>query len=164
MTTIEKQVTTASTYLRSGEGDMVHLLGNLMTFKAQGTKTGNALSLTEVRTAAGAGAPPHTQEDGEAFYVLQGTYEFLVGDHTITAHSGDFVTVAPGQLHAFSNPGNSEARMLILNWPAGPHQRFFREAGDSVLPGTTEFPAPVAPDFPKIMAAAERNGIRILPR
>jgi hypothetical protein len=50
--------------------------------------------------------------------------------------------------------------MLIANWPADMHQRFFAAIGDPVPAGSTEFPPMAPPDMPKILAAAEATGIR----
>jgi quercetin dioxygenase-like cupin family protein len=146
------------------QGSTVHVLGNLITFLLRGQDTGMAFSMVECRTAPGAGSPPHLHTaDEEAFHVLEGTYEFRVAGRSVTAGPGQVVTVKRGQPHIFRNAGEMPARMLILNWPADMHERFFAAIGDPVAPGTTDFPAMGAPDMPKILAAATASGIELLP-
>lgn len=142
---------------------VVHLLGNLVRFKARGADTGNAYSLVEVTTAPGAGTPPHTQkDDDEAFFVLEGRYDFMHEGRQIVGVPGTFVFVARGEAHAFQNNSGAPARMLIINSPGGLHEQFFMEAGDPVA-ADAGFPAPAAPDMPRLMAAANRFGISFLP-
>lgn len=147
----------------AGSPDTVHLLGNLVQFKAVGTATGNAYSLVEVTTAPGAGTPPHLQkEDDEAFFVLEGRYEFMHNGQAVKGVPGTFVFIKRGEPHAFRNAGTSPAKMLIINSPGGLHENFFREAGDPIAEGAG-FPAPAAPDMPRLGAAAARYRIEFLP-
>lgn len=140
-----------------------HLLGNIIRIKAGGALTNNAYSLVEITTAPGAGTPPHRQkDDDEAFFVLEGSYEFMHNGSLVAAGPGAFVFVAKGEPHAFRNAGSKPARMLIINSPAGLHENFFREAGDAI--GENDpMPEAGAPDLPRLGAAAERYGIEFLP-
>lgn len=141
----------------------VHFLGNLLTFRARAGDTGGHFSLAECVTAPGAGSPYHAQADEEAFLVLEGQFEFVLDGRTIRHGPGGFVHVAPGLPHAFRNAGDTPARMLIVNLPAGPHEQFFDEVGEEAEPDTNVFPPAPAPDIAFIAAAAERHGITILP-
>ncbi|WP_108660849.1 cupin domain-containing protein [Acuticoccus kandeliae] len=142
-------------------GATVHLLGTLVTFRATADRTGGAFSLVEAATAPGLGTPAHRQGDAEAFYVLDGAYEFEIDGNVAVGRPGDFFFVPAGAVHAFRNPGPETARMLIINLPAGPHERFFCEAGDPVADNAV-FPTPAAPDIPRLLAAAERAGIEMV--
>lgn len=154
---------TSSQAAPSKLGRTVHLLGSLLTFRATGAETEGALSVVEAVTAPGAGAPPHLQRrDAEAFYVLEGAFDFTIGGTTVRGEAGSFHYVPKDVPHSFRNPGDRPARMLILNFPAGLHENFFAEAGDA-LPDATRFPAPAAPDLPRIGATAQRYGIELLP-
>jgi quercetin dioxygenase-like cupin family protein len=147
----------------SADSKTVHLLGNLVTFRGRGADTNNQFSLVDVLTAPGAGTPPHLQKnDDEAFYVLDGTYEFMLDGKIISGLPGTFVFVPRGAAHAFRNVGDKPARMLIINTPGGLHEGFFDEAGDPVA-NATSFPAPAAPDMARLGAAATRFGIEFLP-
>lgn len=139
-------------------GQVVDLLGCTITFKAVSSMTGGAYSLVDCVTAPDAGTPPHIQhDDDEAFLVLGGTFEIVLGETSASYGAGDYVFVPRGTVHAFRNTGSAPARMLIVNSPGGLHERFFAEAG--VAPGS----GTPAPDFPEILAAANRYGIEILP-
>lgn len=140
----------------------LHFLGNLLTFRARSAQTGGSFSLAECLTAPGAGSPPHTQRDEEAFLVIEGQFEFMLDGKTRLCGPGDFVHVAPHTPHAFRNPGDSPAKMLIINLPGGFHEGFFDAVGDVVDSATTSFPPMSPPDIAMIAAAASRYGIELL--
>jgi mannose-6-phosphate isomerase-like protein (cupin superfamily) len=148
----------------AGQGETYHLLGILLRFLVRPDDSGGGYFLVEARAAPGAGAPPNRHPgDDEAFYVLEGEFEFMVDGRTIEARPGDCVTVPNGAVHAFKNTGNAPARMLIINTPGRIHEAFFSEAGERVPDGTTEFPAEErAPDIPRILEAGRRNGLEFL--
>lgn len=142
---------------------MVHLLGNIIRFKATGSQTGNAYSLVEVMTAPGAGTPPHFQkDDDEAFLVLEGSYEFTHNARVVAGKPGTYLFIGRGEPHSFRNDGDRPAKMLIINSPGGLHEKFFAEAGDPIAEDAG-FPPAVAPDMPRLLAASARYGIEYLP-
>jgi quercetin dioxygenase-like cupin family protein len=141
----------------------VHLVGNLLTFRARSGDTDNGFSLIDVLTAPGQGSPPHRQEDSESFFILDGEYDITLDGETRRCRTGDFLHVRPGQAHVFRNPGDRPARMLIINTPAGLHEGFFEAAGDVVPFGTTEFPPVGEIDVARLVDAAGRFGIELLP-
>ncbi|MCB8823275.1 cupin domain-containing protein [Microvirga rosea] len=144
-------------------GSTVHLLGTLVTFKATAADTEGLFSLVEATTAPGQGVPPHTQrDDSEAFYVLEGEYEFFLGTAATIRGPGSFVYIPRGTPHGFRNVGNAPARMLIINLPGGLHENFFVEAGEAV-PDAKSFPPLSPPDVPRIMEIGARYGIEMLP-
>lgn len=146
------------------QGQTVHLFGNLLTFVMRGVDTGMRFSMVEAYTAPGAGSPPHLHhDDEESFYVLEGEYRIVVGEEERICGPGTITRVAKGVPHAFANAGDTPARMMILNWPADHHERFFMTVGDAVPAGSREFPAPKAPDFTAVAAAAQASGIELLP-
>ena len=113
-----------------------------LTYKAAKEDTGGAYALIE-GTVVGGGPPPHihTTEE-EAFYVLEGELNVLVGERTVTATAGAFVLVPRGTVHTFSTAGTASAKLLILISPAGFEQFFEEIAGP--------------PDLAKIMALAPK--------
>ena len=144
--------------------DTFHLLGNLLRFHARSPDTGGAYCLVESLTAPGAGAPPnrHPSAD-EAFYVLDGSFEFTIEDDTIAAATGSFVKVPNGAVHSFRNVGETPGRLLIINSPGRAHDGFFSEAGDPMPSGTRELPPPAgAPDIPRLLEIGRRNGLEFL--
>jgi len=91
-----------------------------VTYKTTSEQTGGAYLLFEVTTRPddGGGPLPHVQHrEDEAFYVLEGEYEFLVEGRTIRAGAGSLIYVPKGNLHAHKNVGDKPARMLISQTP-----------------------------------------------
>jgi len=76
-------------------------------------------ALLEWEAPPGAASPPvhvhHRTEEG--FYVVSGTYRFLVGDEETDAPPGGHVLVHPGRPHTFWNAGELPARCLIILTP-----------------------------------------------
>ncbi len=106
-------------------------------------RTGGAYSLFEAVSPPGGGPPPHVQHrEDECFYVLEGEFEFLVGDEVIVAGAGSLLYVPKGCLHAHKNVGSQPGRLLLSQTPGGLHERFFEEIGEpptgGVVPATQE--------------------------
>lgn len=141
----------------------VHFLGNLLTFRARAGDTSGHFSVVECLTAPGAGSPPHLQNDEEAFLVLEGRFDFILGDEVRNCGAGEFVYIKPGTPHAFRNSETTPSKMLIINLPGGLHEGFFLEVGEEVASAEVGFPPIGAPDVPRIAAAAARYGIELLP-
>jgi uncharacterized cupin superfamily protein len=119
----------------------------------------------ETLTAPGAGAPPNRHpDDDEAFYVLEGLFEFMLEGETIQVRAGDFVKVPNGAVHAFKNIGSEPGRLLVINAPSHVHERFFTEAGEAMPPGTRELPPPSGepPNIPRLLEIGRRNGLEFL--
>lgn len=152
----ETQKPTTDTYL---------VAGNLLRFLSRSAETGGAYFLVENLAAPGAGAPMNRHPgDDEAFYVVDGTFEFVVDGAVSTLAAGDFVRIPNGAMHAFRNIGAAPGRLIILNTPGLAHESFYAAAGDPMPPGTRALP-PLegAPDVGRIIAAGIRNGIEFAP-
>jgi quercetin dioxygenase-like cupin family protein len=144
-------------------GVMYRARGGLYTFKALAADTGGAYTLSEAYNPPGTGVPPHIQHlEDEAFFILAGSYTFQVVGQTSQYGPGEFVLVPHGTAHSFENAGAEPARMLILQSPGGFHERYFAEAWEWIT-SREQLAAPEpAPDFGRVMAAAQRNGLEIL--
>jgi len=60
-------------------------------------------------------APPHLhRSDDEAWYVLEGMLQVLVGKEVVEAHVGSGVFVPRGTPHTYWNPGPRPARYLLV--------------------------------------------------
>jgi mannose-6-phosphate isomerase-like protein (cupin superfamily) len=141
------------------------VLGELLTRKVPSQRTGGAYSLFEVVTQPGAGPPPHVQHrEDEAFYVLEGEYEFLVDGNTLRAGSGSLVYVPKGALHAHRNVGEVPGRMLTTHTPGDLYELFFENAG---RPADADDEPPAFEERPeaekRIVEAASEFGIEIPP-
>jgi mannose-6-phosphate isomerase-like protein (cupin superfamily) len=143
--------------------DTYFLAGTLVRFLERNPQAGYCLVEAIVAPEAGPPSNRHSGDD-EAFYVLEGNFEFGVDAETIAAKAGDFVRVPLGAAHTFRNVGTEPGRLLILNVPGTMHVNFFSEAGEPVPSGTQTLPSPLPPpDIPRMMAAAARVGMEFLP-
>lgn len=104
----------------AGQGKLLSARGSAMFFKATRESTNGAFSFME-RTLPpdGRKPPPHIHTDcEEAFYVLDGEIEFLLGADTVVGRPGSFVHVPGGVSHTFGNAATTESRLLIIHSPA----------------------------------------------
>lgn len=114
----------------SGTGPAYWGPGDHYTFLVTGEETGGAYFAMEALVPQGGGPPPHihSRED-ETFYLLDGRIEFMLGDETVVAGTGDFVSVPRGLVHCFRNTGTETARLVLTFTPAG-IERWFEEILD----------------------------------
>ena len=144
--------------VEAGEGRTLRVISDVVTVKASAEDTGGAYSLFETSTPPGGGTPPHYQRyEDEAFYVLEGRCGFRFGEDTVEITEGGYAFVPRGTVHAFTNAGDGPLRMIVLVTPGGIHEKFFAEVGED--PATPAGP----PDIAKLLAAAPKYGIEILP-
>jgi mannose-6-phosphate isomerase-like protein (cupin superfamily) len=74
------------------------------------------------------GPAPHVHHRyDEAWFVVEGTMEFLLGDRLERGAAGAFVLVPRGVRHSFANPGPDRARMLVIG--SAPVQGMVEEIG-----------------------------------
>lgn len=133
-----------------------------MTFKASAADTGGAYALTDSMVPPQGGPPPHMHHrEDEAFWVLEGELEVVVGESTFRAGAGSFAHLPKCVLHSYRNTGDGPARFLTLMVPAG-LEGLFREVGK---PGTDlSSPPPFGEaDIAKLLAVAPRYGVEIPP-
>jgi quercetin dioxygenase-like cupin family protein len=151
------------TYLPPGEGTRsLWVLGELVVYKITSYQTGGAYSLFEVKTPPGSGVPPHVQHrEDEAFFVLEGEYEFLVEGRTIKAGAGSLIYVPKGNLHAHINVGGDIGRMLVSQTPGGLHEQFFEEVGEETKDAFTPLGSEDPPDMEGIAKIAAEYGIEM---
>jgi quercetin dioxygenase-like cupin family protein len=142
--------------------DTYYLVGILLRFLVRDPAAGYCL--VEGLVGPGAGPPPNRHPaDDEAFYVLDGRFEFIIGGESRIAAAGDFVKIPRGEVHTFRNIGGAPARALILNAPGTAHIGFFSQAGQPMPPGTRELPPPSGPpDVPRLLEIGRQNGIEFL--
>ena len=142
--------------------DTYYLAGILLRFLVR--DPGAGYCLVEALVGPGAGPPPNRHPaDDEAFYVLDGTFEFMIGTEARLATSGDFVQVPNGEVHTFKNIGEKPGRLLIVNAPGTLHVNFFSQAGEPMPPDTRELPSPSGPpDVARLLEAGRKNGMEFL--
>ncbi|MEU8391041.1 cupin domain-containing protein [Micromonospora sp. NPDC048842] len=122
-------------YVPAGEGITKWVAGDVYTMKATAKTTNGSLGLVEASVPPGGGPVAHVHNSGdEAFYLLSGELEFLDGDRTYTAQSGDFLFVPRGIRHRFTNKSLHTAKLLFMFTPGGLEASFV-EGGDDPQPG-----------------------------
>lgn len=117
--------------LGEDEGERLRVNGgNTMTFKVTATDTGGRYTLCHYEARPGwPGTAPHTHDDfEEAFYILEGEFEFSVGGAATMVTPGTFLLVPRGVEHAFRNPTEAPAKLLGILSPAGAEEFFRRRA------------------------------------
>jgi mannose-6-phosphate isomerase-like protein (cupin superfamily) len=134
--------------LGRGEGRSVALRGTEVVFKVE-SGDADAASCVEFKAAPGFDTGLHVHERlEEMFYVLDGDFEFRVGDETFQATAGACLFVPPRVPHAFANRGAAPATLLLTMSPAG-HDRYFDELAQILA-------ADGPPDSDKIAALRKR--------
>lgn len=128
--------------------------GIQIVYRAVGEDTDGVYSLFEVTMQPGQGPPPHvhSQED-ESWYVLNGTFNFQIGEQSFAATPGWFGLGPRDIPHGIKAAGTSPARMLMIVTPAG-FERFFDELAE--LTASPPF------DFDLVRALFEKYGMQII--
>jgi quercetin dioxygenase-like cupin family protein len=93
--------------------------------KAAGADTSGAFGLVETAIPRGHSAPLHIhRHEDEAFYILDGTVDFVCGDERFRAEQGAFVYLPRGVPHSFLGVSDEAARVLVFMLPAGLEEAF----------------------------------------
>ncbi len=115
-------------FLDHGQGEIADLGVVKMRLIVPEDDTGGAFALAEFRGQEGAWTVPHIHERmEESFYVLEGTFDFILGEREVRAKQGDFVMVPRGTPHLM-RAGAGGGALLTLFTPAG-LERMFMELG-----------------------------------
>src|SRR5262249_27406222 len=122
-------------------------LNGLMTTLATRDETNGAYCIMEHVLTAAANPPVHMHlVEDEAFYVLEGEIEFIVGGESVVARPGTFAFAPHGVEHAF-RVCSDVARVLVFasgDAPEGGTHAFFEAAGTPAP--ERRLPTPEAPD------------------
>jgi quercetin dioxygenase-like cupin family protein len=142
---------------------VIAVVGDVYRFLATGAETGGKYATIEAVVPPGGGPPPHTHSrEEESFFVLEGEITFTVNGERLVAGPGTFANMPVGSLHAFKNESDRTARMLFSVAPAGLEEMFF-EVGMPLPPGSTSAPLPTPEEIGRLVAAAPRYGVEIMP-
>ena len=92
--------------------------GILWTILATAEQTGGSYSLMEERCPKDAGPPPHTHEQDEVIYVVEGELTMIAGGERINAKAGALAYIPARCVHSF-RVDSHEARLLNFYLPGG---------------------------------------------
>jgi len=153
----------APTITRPNDGRCIAVVGDIYRFLAVGEQTAGKYAMCDALVPPGGGPPPHIHSrEEESFYILEGEVALTVNGEKIIATAGTFANVPVGTPHSFKNESDRPARMIITVAPAGMEQMFF-EIGTPVEVGTQTAPPPTKEEIAKLIEAAPRYGIELLP-
>ncbi len=91
--------------LGPGEGEVIALPGATMVFKALSGRASGDYVVGEFTAAPGFSGPrPHVHgTHEELFYVLEGEFDFFLGDRVVRLGPGAFVAVPPGARYEYAS-------------------------------------------------------------
>lgn len=141
-------------YVAAGKGRRLQVLADQVHLLATGKETGGTFAISETIVTPLTGPPPHVHHrEDETFYVLEGEFDFRVGDEVIHAYPGDCLYAPRDIPHSFVNTTQTPGRLLVTITPAG-FEGFFEEVDR--MSGE-------APDMGALMALAAKYGLEFLP-
>jgi mannose-6-phosphate isomerase-like protein (cupin superfamily) len=142
-------------HIPQGEGKSLWILDELLTFKVH--HQSESVGIFEDEVLPQTGPPPHLhRSQDETHYVLEGHFEFVLGERKVNAGAGSVVYVPRTTVHAFTNTGTQKGKILFIETPAGPLEQFLEEAGEPVSDPSSPPEGP--PDLDKLQASAQRTG------
>lgn len=101
------------------------------TVKASAADAGGALGLVETTIPQGDSTPLHVHHDeDEAFYVLDGTVDFVCGEERFRAEAGALAYLPRGIPHTFLGVSEQPARVLVMLLPGGLEEFFAQSDPD----------------------------------
>ncbi len=90
----------------------------LWTVLATAEQTGGSYSLMEQLCPKRSGPPPHTHEQDEVFYILEGEITLVAGPQRFTAKAGSLAYIPANYIHTF-RVETQKARLLNWYLPGG---------------------------------------------
>ena len=137
----------------AGEGLTFTMSGATMRLIADAASTDGRFAIFEQVTPEGWGPPRHVHaREDEIVYVLEGTYEFSLGDGRRTLTAGGCAILPRGVPHGFLNVGPAPGRFLCLVAPGG-LEAFFMAVGKCSPP----------PSLAQLAEMATPFGLTLLP-
>jgi quercetin dioxygenase-like cupin family protein len=145
--------------------EQLMVLTDLVTVLVSAKTTAGKYVLWEDIVPPLAGPPPHSHPDEEVFYVMAGSFEFLLTDLSkpIPATVGSVIHIPSHTLHTFKNIGNTAGKLLTFSIP-GKLENYFRAVGRPVrsardIPDMNEVPDFSALDVTDFLALAPQHNV-----
>ncbi len=112
--------------------------------------TGGEMGMFTTRFQGPGGPPLHVHEDaGEAFYILEGSAEFVSGDERMEVKQGEAVYVPKGVDHTFHVIEEEGGKILVIVAPGG-FEGFFAATKDLKMPDEMERMNSISAEFGQI--------------
>lgn len=109
-------------------GEQIKLGGEPNDCKVSGQDTQGAMCVFEF--TGGGGGPRHQHHDqDEWIYILDGEFEFRVGEERFRVGAGECVFLPRKVGHAWTCAGGKAGKIINVYQPAGKMEAFFREVG-----------------------------------
>src|SRR6266404_233626 len=138
----------------SDGGKKVNILGIPMVIRIHGRDTRGVVSAVESHDVPGGGPPPHIHHrEDETFQILEGEYEWTVGEKTFIAQKGTTIFAPRGIAHTYRYLGKTPGRLMCVITPAG-FEGFFEEIG-ALSPQQQQ-------DIPRVIEIGKKYGLEIL--
>jgi len=100
------------------------------------------------------------QDEGEAFFILEGSASLQVGGETFEVNAGDYAFGPRNVPHKYT-VGDRGCRMLFICTPGG-FEKLVREMSEPAGARTLAPPLDEEPDMERIAAIAGANGCELL--
>lgn len=115
-------------FLDQAQGDVVDLGVISMRLLVPSAETNGTFAAAEFRGSPGHWTIPHVHTHfEESFYVLEGAFDFTLGEREVEAEQGAFVLVPRGTPHLIS--ARAEGGTLLTIWTPGGLEAMFQELG-----------------------------------
>ncbi len=162
MRKVEKYFAQVREYVHMQPIKTISLVGDRYRFLVTGEQSGGAFAMFDFHCPSQHGPPPHVHHrEDEAFYVLEGEFDFSIDGQTVHAKPGDTIFGKRDIPHTFRCVSETAGRMIVTVAPAG-LENFFAEVGVE-LPTPDSAPLPPPPDeIQRLIAAAPRYGLELL--
>src|SRR5215469_17552444 len=136
-------------------GRNMNVLGIPMVIRVHGRETGGIVSVVESHDVPGGGPPPHIhRREDETFQILEGDYEFTVGDKKIVCKPGTTLFAPRDVPHTYRYLGKTPGKLMCVITPSG-FEGFFEEIG-ALSPQQQQ-------DIPRVVQIAKKYELEILP-
>jgi quercetin dioxygenase-like cupin family protein len=135
-------------------GKRVNILGIPMLIRVLGRDTAGVVSVVESHDVPGGGPPPHIHHrEDETFQILEGEYEWTVGEKKFLAKAGTTIFAPRGVPHTYRYAGKTPGRLMCVITPSG-FEGFFEDIG-ALSPQEQQ-------DIPRVMEIAKKYGLEFL--
>jgi len=135
-------------------GKQINVLGIPMVIRIHGRDTGGTVAVVESHDVTGGGPPPHIHHrEDETFQILEGEYEWTVGEKTFVARKGATIFAPRGVSHTYRYLGQKPGRLMCVITPSG-FEGFFEEIA-ALNPQQQQ-------DTPRVLEIASKYGLEIL--